>query len=183
MCDNHVNAGIGTTIADGTNLFVAKVANNLIGLATARVGLGSTGIFEGVVGIDTVTTLGFIGLGSGVYHSLKTNYSVITGSVNRNTVTVSTGESHGIHIGHDITLDVNPGITSAFNISYNDYNRKLIVNPKSYTSTGVNTSTGVVTIENHGFSNGQKIVYTENSSNPTEGLTDNSIYYLSLIHI
>ncbi|BCU99003.1 MAG: hypothetical protein CM15mV24_2280 [Bellamyvirus sp.] len=181
MCDNHVNAGIGTTIADGTNLFVAKVANNLIGLATARVGLGSTGIFEGVVGIDTVTTLGFIGLGSGVYHSLKTNYSVLTGSVNRNTVTVSTGESHGIHIGHDITLDVNPGITSAFNISYNDYNRKLIVNPKSYTSTGVNTSTGVVTIENHGFTNGQKIVYTENSANPTEGLTDNSIYYLSII--
>ena len=181
MCDNHVSAGIGTTIADGTNLFVAKVANNLIGLATARVGLGSTGIFEGVVGIDTVTTLGFIGLGSGAYHSLKTNYSVITGSVNKNTVTVSTGESHGIRIGHDIILDVNPGITSAFNISYNDFNRKLIVNPKSYTSTGVNTSTGVVTIENHGFTNGQKIVYTENSANPTEGLTDNSIYYLSIV--
>ena len=181
ICDNHVSAGIGTTISDGTNLFVAKVANNLIGLATARVGLGSTGIFEGVVGIDTITTLGFIGLGSGVYHSLKTNYSAVTGTINKNTVTVSTGETHGLHIGHDIVLDVNPGITSSFNISYNDYNRKLIINPKSYTSTGINTSTGAITIENHGFVNGQKIVYTENSTNPTEGLTNNAIYYLSII--
>jgi len=181
ISDNHVSAGIGTTIADGTNLFVAKVANNLIGLATARVSLGSTGIFEGVVGSTKITTLSFIGIGSGVYHSLKTNHSVVTGTMNKNTVTVSTGETHGIHIGHDIVLDVNPGITSSFNISYNDYNRKLIVNPKSYTSTGINTSTGVVTIENHGFVRGQKIVYTEDQSNPTQGLVDNGIYYLSII--
>ena len=185
--DNHTpgqvgGAGIGTTVSDGTNLFVAKIANNLIGLATARVGLGSTGTFEGPVGSSsTATTLAFLGIGTGVYHSLKTNYSVIKGTISKNTVTVATGVSHGIHVGHDIVLDVNPGITSAFNISYNDFNRKLIIDPKSYSSTGINTSTGVVTIENHGFTKGQKVVYTEDGSNPTEGLTNNSIYYLYII--
>ena len=174
--------GIGQTVTDGTTFFVAKVADNLIGLATARVGLGTTGMFEGKVGgSSTVTTLSFIGVGTGVYHSLKTNHSVITGNISKNTVTVSTGQSHGIKVGHDVILDVNPGVTSAFNISYNDFNRKLIIDPKSYTSTGINTSTGVITIEKHELTHGQKVVYTETSSSPTEGLTNNAIYYISII--
>ena len=177
IVQDETNVGVGTTVADGTQLFIAKVSENLIGLSTVRVGLGTTGIF---VGVDTTasTTLAFLGIGTGVEHSLKTNHDAITGTVSRNRVTVSTGQTHELHVDHDIFLDVNPGIASAFNIKYNDFNRKVIVNPKSYNSTGINTSTGVITIVNHEFVNGQKVIYT--SGDVAEGLTDNDIYYVAV---
>ena len=178
IVQDETNVGVGITLVDGTQLFIAKVADNLIGLSTVRVGLGTTGTFVGV-GTTSSTTLAFLGIGTGVYHSLKTNYNVITGKISRNTVTVSTGQTHELSVDHDIFLDVNPGILSSFTIKYNDFNRKLIVNPKSYSSTGINTSTGVITIINHGFSHGQKIVYTSGDS--AEGLTDNNIYYVSIV--
>ena len=178
IVQDETNVGIGTTLSNETQLFVAKVADNLIGLSTVRVGLGTTGTFVGI-GTTASTTLAFLGVGTGVYHSLKTNYNKITGTISRNTVTVSTGQSHELSVDHDIFLDVNPGILSSFTIKYNDFNRKLIVNPKSYSSTGINTSTGVITIINHGFANGQKIVYTSGDS--AEGLTNNNIYYVSIV--
>ena len=47
---------------------------------------------------------------------------------------------------------------------------------KDYTSAGIDTSTGIITIDNHEFYSGQKIIYT--SSNPAQGLTNNGIYYI-----
>ena len=177
IVQDETNVGVGTTVADGTQLFIAKVSNNLIGLSTVRVGLGTTGTFVGV-GTTASTTLAFLGIGTGVEHSLKTNHTVITGTVSRNKVTVSTGQTHELHVNHDIFLDVNPGVASAFNIRYNDFNRKVIVNPKSYSSTGINTSTGVITIVNHEFIDGQKVIYT--SGTAADGLTNNSIYYVAV---
>ena len=178
IVQDETNVGVGTTLADGTQLFVAKVTDYLIGLSTVRVGLGTTGTFVGV-GTTASTTLAFLSVGSGVVHSLKTNYDVITGNVSRNRVTVSTGQSHEVVINHDIFLDINPGVSSAFNIRYNDFNRKVIVDPQSYTSTGINTSTGVITITNHQFTKGQKIVYT--SGDVAEGLVNEKIYYIGII--
>ena len=177
IVQDETNVGVGTTVADGTQLFIAKVSENLIGLSTVRVGLGTTGTFVGV-GTTASTTLAFLGIGTGVEHSLKTNHNVITGTISRNRVTVSTGQTHELHIDHDIFLDVNPGVASAFTIKYNDFNRKIVVNPKSYSSTGINTSTGVITIVNHEFINGQKVIYT--SGDVAEGLTDNDIYYVAV---
>ena len=177
IVQDETNVGVGTTVADGTQLFIAKVSENLIGLSTVRVGLGTTGTFVGV-GTTASTTLAFLGIGTGVEHSLKTNHTVITGTVSRNRVTVSTGQTHELSVNHDIFLDVNPGVASAFTIKYNDFNRKIVVNPKSYSSTGINTSTGVITIVNHEFINGQKVIYT--SGDVAEGLTDNDIYYVAV---
>ena len=177
IVQDETNVGVGTTVADGTQLFIAKVSENLIGLSTVRVGLGTTGTFVGV-GTTASTTLAFLGIGTGVEHSLKTNYTIITGTVSRNRVTVSTGQTHELSVNHDIFLDVNPGVASAFTIKYNDFNRKIVVNPKSYSSTGINTSTGVITIVNHEFINGQKVIYT--SGDVAEGLADNDIYYVAV---
>ena len=177
IVQDETNVGVGTTVADGTQLFIAKVSENLIGLSTVRVGLGTTGTFVGV-GTTVSTTLAFLGIGTGVEHSLKTNHTIITGTVSRNRVTVSTGQTHELNVNHDIFLDVNPGVASAFTIKYNDFNRKIVVNPKSYSSTGINTSTGVITIVNHEFINGQKVIYT--SGDVAEGLADNDIYYVAV---
>ena len=69
-------------LLDGTNLFVAKINDDLIGIATVRVGLGTTGTFVGLEN-PVSTTLFFRNVGTGDTHSFKTNYSVITGDVKK----------------------------------------------------------------------------------------------------
>ena len=170
--------GTGTTLSDPTTLFIAKVSDDLIGLSTVRVGLGTTGTFVGIAStVRSSSTLFFTGVGIGNSHSLKTNYSsVITGQIERNLVTVSTAQTHGLSAGDNVYVDVNPLLSTSFSISYNDYNRKLLIDPKVFAASGVNTSSSSITIENHNFSTGQKVVHT--SSSPAQGLQDNKVYFV-----
>ena len=173
----ETGAGAGTTLTDQQQLFVAKVSDDLIGLSTVKVGLGTTGVFVGIAStVRDSRTLFFSGIGTGVYHSLKTNHSVITGDISRNEVTVSLAATHGIQGRHVVFMDVNPSLTTSFSVSYNDYNRRMIIDPKSFTASGISSSTNTFTIVNHGFSNGQKVIHTATS--PAEGLEDNKIYYV-----
>jgi len=115
------SVGIATTLTNQQKLFVAKIDGDLIGLATVRVGLGTTGTFVGIAStVQSSTTLFFTGLGTGVYHSFKTNYSVITGEILRNIVTVSTAQSHGLLSGNNVDINVNPSISTTFTFKYND---------------------------------------------------------------
>ena len=173
----ETGAGAGTTLTDQQQLFVAKISDDLVGLSTVKVGLGTTGVFVGIAStVRDSRTLFFSGIGTGVYHSLKTNHSVITGDISRNEVTVSLAATHGIQGRHVVFMDVNPSLTTSFSVSYNDYNRRMIIDPKSFTASGISSSTNTFTIVNHGFGNGQKVIHTATS--PAEGLEDNKIYYV-----
>jgi len=170
--------GTGTTLSDSTTLFIAKVNDDLIGLSTVRVGLGTTGTFVGIAStVRSSSTLFFAGVGVGNTHSLKTNYtSVITGQIERNLVTVSTAQTHGLVADDEVYINVNPLLSTSFSLSYNDYNRKLLVDAKTFNASGVNTSTSSITIENHNLSTGQKVVHT--SSSPAQGLQNNQVYFV-----
>ena len=122
------------------------------------------------------TTVFFSGIGTGVYHSFKTNFSPITAEANRIKVTVATAQTHGLLNNDDVHMDVSPGLSTTFVVQYNDYNRRIVIDPKSFTAAGVNTTTNAFTITDHGFKTGEKIIHT--SSSPCEGLTDNAIYYI-----
>ena len=107
--EDETNAGIGTTLTNGQKLFVAKIDDDLIGIATVRVGLGTTGTFVGIASTHrSSSTLFFKAVGVGDTHSFKTNHSVITGTINKNTVTVSTASTHGLSPDHKINISVNP---------------------------------------------------------------------------
>ena len=93
------NAGGGiSTLTDGQTVYAYKHSDDLIGIATVHVGLNTAG--DGIVGIATTfrssSTLFFSGIGTGTWHSFKTNYTPITAEISRNLVTVSTGSSHGL---------------------------------------------------------------------------------------
>jgi hypothetical protein len=168
--------GIATTLSDQQKIFVARITNDLIGLSTVRVALGSTGTFVGIAStVSNSTLMAFTGVGTGVYHSFKTNYESITGSISRNLVTVSTAQTHGLQNNQNVFVDVNPSISTSYTITYNDYNRKLLINPKSFISSGINTLSNSITIQNHGFKTGDKVVHT--SSSPSQGLVNNQIYF------
>ena len=97
VVQDQTNVGVGTTLADGQKLFVAKIDNNLIDSSTVRVGLGTTGTFVGIAETHrNSTTLFFTNVGAGDTHSFATNYSAITGEIQRNLVTVSTAQDHGL---------------------------------------------------------------------------------------
>jgi hypothetical protein len=174
--------GISTsvTLANQSQIFVAKISEDLIGISTVRVGLGSTGIFVGIASTTRgLSTLFFTGIGTGIYHSFETNYDSIIGNISRNLVTVSTSQTHGLTAEDSVYISVNPSISTTFAVKYNDYNRRLVINSKDFISAGVNTSTSSISITNHGFINGQKIIHI--SSSPSGGLQNNQIYYAVIV--
>ena len=181
--EDETNVGLGTTLISGQKVFVAKIDDDLIGIATVRVGLGTTGTFVGVAASHrNSSTLFFKGVGAGNTHSFTTNHNVITGEVKKNTVTVVTTEPHGISPKHKIDVFVNPRTTQTVTVKYNDFNRNLIFNPLGFSSTGINTSTGAIFIQDHKFSGGEKIIYNVDiGGDISDGLTNDKIYYISKV--
>jgi hypothetical protein len=168
------------TLSNEQTLYAAPLSKDLIGIATARVGVGSTGSFVGINSTTNISTLFFTGIGTGLYHSFKTNYSnVLSGQLKRSLVTVSTSSTHGLKAVDTISLAVNPGITTTIKVAYNDYNRRLVINPRSYSESDVDTSNNTITISKHGYVNGQKIVSTATTS--PGGLVDDGIYYVYVV--
>lgn len=70
-----VSGGSTHGLSNHSILYVAKLSDDLIGISSVRVGLGTTGTF---VGIASTTShqglLYFVGLGTGTYHSFKISY-------------------------------------------------------------------------------------------------------------
>ena len=79
----------------------------------------------------------FLGIGTGVYHSLKTVYpGVIRGTVEKNAVTVSAAGSHGLTNGDIVSINVNLRNTVT-KIIYNKANRKAISTGLAFTTGGI----------------------------------------------
>ena len=169
--------GASSTLTNNQTLFAAKISNDVIGVATVKVGLGTTGSFVGIASTQrNISTLFFTGFGTGVYHNFKTNFSVITAKLERNTVTVQTKQAHGIQGRHEVDINVSPSISTTVTVKYNDFNRRVIINPKDFAAIGINTSTNTISINNHGFETGEKIIHT--ALIPAGGLSNNKIYHI-----
>jgi len=169
--------GISTsvTLSDQSILYVAKVSDDLIGLSTVTVGLGTTGNFVGIsTTTSTIGTLFFTGIGTGLNHSFNTRYTPITGQISKNTVTVSTSQTHGLANNDFVNINASPGLTTTHSIKYNDYNRILITNTRSF--SGVNTTSNTINIDDHGYKTGQKILHT--ATTPAGGLVNEKTYYV-----
>lgn len=168
--------GVNTfSLLENSEIYVAKINNNLIGISTIKVGLGSLGNVVSVGSTLNSELLYFTSLGSGNNHSFKTNYdNILSGSVSKNEVTVSTASSHGLSLYDNVKINVLSGIDTSFSVKYNDYNRRLVINPRSFTSIDINT--GIIFISNHGYYTGQKVIYSSNIPSPE--LTNNGIYFI-----
>ena len=177
-------SGIGNTyfnLNDKSTVYVAKLSNDLIGISTVKVGLGSTGTFSGIA--QTTRDYGllyFLSSGTGSYHSFKTNYPlVVKGNVSKNVVTVSLASTHGLVNDDFVYMDVNPSVSNTVTLKYSDITRRLLVNPKDFVAAGVNTSNGNINIPAHGFINGQKVLHT--STIPCNGLKNETLYNVFVI--
>ena len=55
-------------------------------------------------------------------------------------------------------------------------NRRVLVGIKTFSNVGVNTSDNTISIQDHNYQNGDKVIYS--SEDPCEGLENNKIYYI-----
>jgi len=156
-------------------LYVVPLTKDIIGIASNKVGLGTTG---GYVGVNSNPGLFyFTDAGSGEYHSFETNYTeVLTGQVAKNIVTVSTASTHNLQLSDKVWLDVNPIDTVTVTVKYDDYNRRIIFNPQDFVAGDVNALRNTITFVNHNFRKGDKVLHTATS--PSGGLANEGMYYV-----
>ena len=154
------NVGFNTfTLADNSIVYAARFSNDIIGIATNPIVTNNAGGFVGI-GSTTQGLLFFEGYGSGDKHSLVTDYSnTLSGLINRNVVTVSTASTHNLVANETVKLDVFPGITTTIKLSYNEVARRVVGNRLNFVKTAVDLLENTITIENHGFVTGQKVIY------------------------
>jgi len=172
------NGSSSFVLGEKSIVYVAKISNDLIGISTIKVGVGSTGTFVSAGSTIQSGILYFTSVGTGNTHSFKTNYTnTLSGQISKNVVTVSTAETHGLSLLDNITVNVKPGISTTITVKYNDYNRRLVVNPKTFSTIDIVNS--IITINNHGYYTGQKVIYT--ATTPASGLVNHAIYYVVVI--
>jgi hypothetical protein len=174
--------GISTSvnILNQSIVYVAKITDNLIGISTFKVGLGSEGSFVGISSeTNNLSALYFTNFGSGENHSFTTKYESLTAKVSRNLITVITKEDHNLSDNDKVFVNVNPSTSTSITLKYNDYNKKILINPKDFNSIDVNIDKNSIKILDHGFKNGEKIIHT--SVSPSGGLSNNGEYYVFVI--
>jgi hypothetical protein len=165
-------------LSENSVVYATRLASDLIGISSYRVGLGTTGYYAG---ISTAANLLYLtGIGSGQIHSFTTNYeNILVGNISKNNVTVSTASTHGLQLGDSVIVNVTAGISTQISISYDDYNRRIVVNRLSFSASAVDTAKNTITLPNHGLYTSQKIIHT--SSSPSGGLLNEGIYYAIVV--
>ena len=180
------------TLVQNAPLFVGKISNDFIGLSTVKIGIGSTGGFIGlgatisdVAGLGTQGLIYFLNTGIGTNHSLKTQYPVITGEINRKFVSVVGTATHGLLDNDTVTIQASSGLSTTVTVKYNAANRKTVFNPLPFNDSGITSatsSTGIpntINITDHGLSTGQKVIHTFTGS--VSSLTNDKEYYVYVI--
>ena len=121
-----INGSSNFSLDNDLKLFVAKISEDIIGIATVKVGIGSTGGFVGdTSATKNATTLYLSGIGTGTNHSFKTNYEKIYGTVSKNVVTVSTSSTHGLKTNDIVSIDVSTKTSTTVLVKYDDEKGEL----------------------------------------------------------
>ena len=159
--DSTTVSGIGSEFIEDRLYYIARFDKDFVGISTVKVGIGSTGVFSGIAATtNNIGLVDFIDRGSSTYHSFTTQYPKITADSIQNRVIVTTATNHGLSSDHKVLIDVEPKVQKTVIVKYDDFNRNIVINPKSFEPTGINTITGVITILDHGFSTGDKLIHS-----------------------
>lgn len=166
--------GISTSyLPNNMVLYVVRVSNELIGISSNPVGLGSTGTFVGLAGTTGVLYFSSVGLGS--YHSFKTIRSTLNADISKQEIVVSISTAHNLNISDKVEIKASSGINTTYKIKYDDNNGRLLT--KETTILSVDVENSILEFNQHSFELGEKIIYRKNAQLIT-GLLDNGFYYV-----
>ena len=156
------------------DVFIINKSDDYIGIVTQ-------------VGLTTNTNgLSFVGdtkVGSSSFeYSFESNFEQITGKLQRIHSTIGVKKSHDLINGDLINLNlvsnqsVGIGTSTHVNVKYDPIKSRILINPKTCSTSGINTTTNIINLVNHGFDTSDKVYYT--STNVIEGLSDKESYYV-----
>ena len=162
------------TLSDGVLLYATKITTDLIGISTVKVSIANSG---NIIGIgNTSSTLFLIDSGNGDHHSFKTLNDVAIGDVSRTNAIITTSSPHKLTGNDLVNLKIVSGISTTYKVEYDDNSRRIIINKRQFDSNSFDLNSNTIQIPNHGFKNGQKIIYR--SELPSSGLENNKMYYV-----
>lgn len=169
---NNVNLSGSFVLTDGQTVFAVRKGIDLLGITTTRTGVGSTGISLYFTQIQSER---------GTQHSFTTTNKEYLGTVNRYEVSVDTVSDHTLKTNDRVSVHLEPKTTLSKTVEYDSVSRKTIVTPQYFSTSavGVGTSLSTITISNHNYSPGEKILYT--SSNPLTPLVSKGEYFVKVI--
>ena len=159
---------------NSSDVFIIKKSKDYVGIVTQ-------------VGLTTSTSgLAFVGhnrVGSSSFeYLLQSNFTQVTGKLQRVNTVVSVSTAHNLVDGDVINLDLAPsqsvgiGVSTSINVKFDDQTHRLLINTITCATSGVTTSTDNFNIDSHNLQTGDKIQY--NSSNVSEGLVNQGSYYV-----
>jgi hypothetical protein len=99
-------------------------------------------------------------------YSFISTYDQVIGKVERIKSTVSISTAHNLNNGDLVDLTIKPrlsvgiGTSTSVYIKRNSIYNKILINPLGFNSTGINTTTNIITINSHNLNTGDKIYYS-----------------------
>lgn len=149
------------------DLYIVNKSKDTIGLKTS---LSSTEVYFSTDGEDSAEYL------------IESVFDEKTAKVTKNKSTVSISTYHGLKSGDIINLNINPslsvgiGTSTKVKVLYNDYIENIIIEPIKISTSSINTSLNEITISNHIFKTGDKVIY-ENPSYISPNVPINNTSY------
>ena len=143
----------GTPFDIPTNVYVTNKNINVIGIKTT---LNSSEVYFTNNGSNNNN------------YSIESQYSQIKGRVDRIKSIVSVSTYHELANNDVINLEVKPNLSVGIGTSTSIYVKRdsntgnILINPIGFNSTGINTSTNIITINSHNLKTGDKILYSSN---------------------
>ena len=165
------SSGLGLTVSNSSGgstfnlpssgnsqtVYIINKSNDYIGIVTQ-------------VGLTTNTNgLFFVNNGSNQFdYLLESNFSQVTGSVQKITTQVSVSTSHNLSNGDNITLTVESnqsvgiGTSGSVVVKYNSSRNKILIDPVGFSSSSIDLSENKITIPSHRLKTGDKVFYDSN---------------------
>ena len=174
LVSNGINAVPNFRLTNNSPVFAIRESKDLLGISTNPLGIGSTGSVTGIG--STAYRLFFDDFGSGQVHSFKPTKTEITGFVEKVVGTVVCKDAHKLQANDRVSLSVTPGITTSFDIQFDDTTRRTFVNPISFGASSVDINKDQIVLPNHGYKTGDKVIYK--STSPANPLFNDFTYFI-----
>lgn len=159
-------------------LYAYPIDEKLIGISSVKLGV-TTSIIDNNR-LLMFSNPGTNDLNQGKIHKFETTYSnSLTARIIKNLATVETKKPHNLKLGDKVQVSCITNTLQTVKVSFNGNNRRVTIGSYNFLSSDVNIENSTITIENHQFKNGQKIIHE--SSSPCSGLVDQQIYYVLIV--
>lgn len=162
------------TLSNGDYLYIVKYDNDNIGLSSVPIKVGSALT-------NSNTDLGFYFPFSSIdrqEQSLTFN-ELPSGNVFELSTVINTKQSHNLNVGDTIDLKVNPKFTDEVQLLY-DFTYQCLKLPRvTFLSSGISSDRNTVSISNHGFKDGDRVIYsTDSGTSLGSDFVEGEIYHL-----